>query len=39
VICCQFIFKPAAYDDKFRRLDEHIDQHARGLPGFEKSET
>jgi hypothetical protein len=38
VICCQFIFKPAAYDDEFHRLDDQIDLHARGLPGFVKLE-
>ena len=39
MICCQFIFKPGAYDDEFHRLDRQIDQYARGLPGFEKVET
>lgn len=38
MICCQFIFKPAAYDDEFHRLDEQIDRYARSLPGFEKLE-
>jgi hypothetical protein len=39
MICCQFIFKPGAYDDDFHRLDGQIDQYARSLPGFEKAET
>ncbi len=39
MICCQFIFKPGAYDDGFHRLDGQIDQFARSLPGFEKTET
>lgn len=39
MICCQFIFKPGAYDDDFHRLDGQIDQFARSLPGFEKVET
>jgi hypothetical protein len=38
VICCQFIFKPDAYDDEFHRLDEQIDLYARHLPGFVKVE-
>jgi hypothetical protein len=39
VICCQFIFKPATYDDEFHRLDDQIDRYARSLPGFVKLET
>jgi len=39
MICCQFIFKPGAYDDEFHHLDGQIDQYARSLPGFVKSET
>jgi heme-degrading monooxygenase HmoA len=39
VICCQFIFKPGAYDDEFHRLDGQIDAFARSLPGFERVET
>jgi hypothetical protein len=39
VICCQFIFRPAAYDDEFHRLDGQIDQYARSLPGFVRAET
>lgn len=39
MICCQFIFKPATYDDEFHRLDDQIDHYARSLPGFEKLET
>jgi heme-degrading monooxygenase HmoA len=38
-ICCQFIFKPATYDDDFHRLDGQIDRFARSLPGFERVET
>lgn len=36
MICCQFISKPATYDDEFHRLDWQIDEYARNLPGFEK---
>jgi heme-degrading monooxygenase HmoA len=39
VICCQFIFKPGAYDDDFHHLDGQIDHYARSLPGFVKVET
>lgn len=39
MICCQFIFKPATYDDEFHRLDAQIDRYARSLPGFAKVET
>ena len=39
MICCQFIFKPATYDDEFHRLDAQIDQYARSLPGFERLEN
>ena len=38
MICCQFIFKPATYDDEFHRLDEQIDRYARSLSGFERVE-
>lgn len=38
MICCQFIFEPGTYDDDFHRLDAEIDEHARSLPGFEKTE-
>ena len=38
MICCQFIFKPGAYDDDFRRLDGQIDDYARALPGFVRVE-
>jgi hypothetical protein len=39
VIRCQFIFKPATYNDEFHRLDDQIDRYARSLPGFVKLET
>ena len=39
MICCQFIFRPATYDDEFQRLDERVERYARSLPGFEKVET
>lgn len=39
MICCQFIFKPGAYDDDFHRLDAQIDEYARSLPGFDRAET
>lgn len=39
MICCQFIFKPGEYDDDFHRLDGHIGEFARSLPGFVRSET
>ena len=38
VICCQFIFKPGTYDEDFHRLDGHIDDYARALPGFVRVE-
>ncbi len=38
-MCVQFIFKPATYDEEFHRLDDLIDQYARSLPGFVKTET
>lgn len=34
MICCQFIFKPGVYDEDFYRLDNHIAEYARSLPGF-----
>ncbi|WP_374929474.1 hypothetical protein [Kytococcus sedentarius] len=34
MICCQFIFKPGAFDDDFNRLDGQIGEYARSLPGF-----
>jgi heme-degrading monooxygenase HmoA len=39
VICVQFIFKPGTYDEDFHRLDGQIDEYARGLPGFVRTET
>lgn len=39
MICAQFIFKPGTYDDDFHRLDSQIDEYARSLPGFDRSET
>ena len=39
MICCQFIFKPGTYDEDFHRLDGQIDEFARALPGFERTET
>ena len=39
MICAQFIFTPGTYDDDFHRLDRQIDEYARGLPGFVRSET
>lgn len=39
MICCQFIFKPAEYDDEFHRLDAQIDKYARSLPGFDRVEV
>ena len=39
MICCQFIFKPGAYDDDFHRLDGQIEEFARSLPGFVSVET
>ncbi|HET7172952.1 MAG TPA: hypothetical protein VFI30_01565 [Nocardioidaceae bacterium] len=38
MMCCQFIFKPGTYDDDFHRLDGQIDEYARNLPGFERTE-
>ncbi|MFZ0140388.1 MAG: hypothetical protein WAL70_04835 [Aeromicrobium sp.] len=38
MICCQFIFKPSTYDEDFLRLDGQIDEFARSLPGFERTE-
>lgn len=38
MICCQFIFKPGTYDDEFYRLDWQIDEHARSLAGFDRTE-
>ncbi len=34
MICAQFVFKPGTDDDDFHRLDDQIDEFARGLPGF-----
>lgn len=39
MICCQFIFRPGAYDDDFHVLDDDIAAYARSLPGFVRSET
>ncbi len=39
MICVQFIFKPGTYDEDFHRLDGQIDEYARGLPGFVRTET
>lgn len=38
MICCQFIFKPGTYDDDFHRLDGQIDEYARSLAGFGRTE-
>lgn len=38
MICCQFIFKPGTYDEEFHRLDGLIDEYARALAGFIKTE-
>lgn len=38
MICCQFIFKPSTYDQDFHRLDGQIDEYARSLPGFGRTE-
>lgn len=38
MICCSFIFEPGDYDDRFHALDGDIDQFARSLPGFVKTE-
>lgn len=38
MICVQFIFKPGTYDEDFHRLDAQIDQYARSLPGFDRTE-
>ena len=39
MICAQFIFKPGAYDEEFYRLDAQIDDFARNLQGFDRTET
>ena len=39
MICCQFIFRPGAYDDDFHLLDSQIEAFARSLPGFDRVET
>jgi heme-degrading monooxygenase HmoA len=39
LICVQFVFEPGSYDDDFHRLDEEIDEYARSLPGFIRTET
>ncbi|SDP55574.1 hypothetical protein SAMN04489867_2905 [Pedococcus dokdonensis] len=39
MICVQFVFKPGSYDDEFHRLDGMIDEYARSLPGFVRTET
>ncbi|SDJ48702.1 hypothetical protein SAMN05444157_3605 [Frankineae bacterium MT45] len=38
MMCCQFLFKPGTYDDDFYRLDGQIDDYARSLPGFVRTE-
>ena len=38
MICCSFIFEPGEYDAEFDELDSKIDQFARALPGFIKTE-
>lgn len=39
MICVQFIFRPGTYDEDFHRLDGLIDEYARALPGFVRTET
>ena len=39
MICVQFIFRPGTYDEDFHRLDGQIDEYARALPGFVRTET
>ena len=39
MICVQFIFRPGTYDEDFHRLDGQIDDYARALPGFVRTET
>lgn len=38
-ICCSFVFEPGDYDTEFHTLDNEIDQHARGLEGFQKVDS
>jgi heme-degrading monooxygenase HmoA len=35
----QFIFTPGTYDEEFHRLNDLIDEVARGLPGFVGAES
>ncbi|MGG5260580.1 antibiotic biosynthesis monooxygenase family protein [Phycicoccus avicenniae] len=39
MICVQFVFRPGTYDEVFHRLDGEIDEYARSLPGFVRTET
>lgn len=39
MICCQFVFRPGAYDADFHRLDAQVDAYARSLQGFVQAET
>lgn len=39
MICVQFVFKPGSYDADFHRLNGQIDEYARSLPGFIRTET
>ena len=38
MICCSFVFEPGEYDQEFYELDSEIDEYARSLDGFIKTE-